>query len=159
MTKEVLKVEKKINAEPARLFRAWLKPDELARWFLCCNEMGVGIGSVSMDPRPGGKFQIDMTLDGKVLPHTGEYKVIEEPTRLVFTWRSHMTGDQDTLVTVTFAALPEITVESEGKTIRKPQTLVTLTHELLPTKELIEAHHRGWTNIIDGLEHWHVGKE
>ncbi|XDD52126.1 SRPBCC domain-containing protein [Leptospira sp. WS92.C1] len=157
MTTEVLRIEKKINAEPTRLFRAWLKAEEFSRWFLSGDL--VGIESVKMDPRPGGRFQINMILNGQILPHVGEYLVIEEPTKLVFTWRSHATKNLDTLVTVIFTALLEVTGKGSKNTIHKPQTLVTLIHERLESGTEIEMHHYGWTNILIGLEKWHSEEE
>ncbi|TGL83071.1 SRPBCC family protein [Leptospira yasudae] len=157
MTTPVLKIEKKISAEPIRLFRAWLQEKEFSSWFLSGDE--IGIESVTIDPRPGGKFRIDMTLDGKVLPHEGEYITIDEPTKLVFTWRSHATGHRETLVTVTFTALPSVTITGPNGVKNKPQTLVTLTHERLADRKEIEMHHGGWTSILNSLELWHVSKD
>ncbi|BDA80288.1 activator of HSP90 ATPase [Leptospira kobayashii] len=157
MTTQVLKVEKKINAEPARLFRAWLKVEDFSRWFLS-GEL-IGIESVQIDPRPGGRFQINMLLDGKIFPHEGEYIAIEEPTKLVFTWRSHATGGRDTLVTVTFTALPAVTDTSSAETSNKTQTLVTLTHERLANDIEIKMHTHGWESILEGLDQWHSRKE
>ncbi|WP_411824599.1 SRPBCC family protein [Leptospira sp. 'Mane'] len=157
MTTQVLKIEKKINADPTRLFRAWLKAEDFSRWFLSGDL--IGIESATIDPRPGGRFQINMTLDGKILPHVGEYIVIDEPTKLVFTWRSHATDDRDTLVTVTFDELTEVNGGVSVGGIRKPQTLVTLIHERLPSELAIQMHHGGWTGILNGLAEWHTEKE
>ncbi|TGK30997.1 SRPBCC domain-containing protein [Leptospira gomenensis] len=148
MSPNVLKVEKKINADPLRLFRAWLNPEDFSNWFL--SGEGVGIESVSLDPRPGGKFRIDMSLDGKILPHEGEYLVIEEPTKLVFTWKSHMTEHKETLVTVTFTSLPSSPNGNSAKN-KGPQTLITLIHERLEGESRIKAHEYGWTSILEGL--------
>ncbi len=142
MKTEVLKVEKNIKAQPARLFRAWLKAEDFSRWFL--PGAPVSLGTVSIDARPGGRFRIDMLVDGIIRPHEGEYQVIEEPKKLVFTWRSFMTQDRDTLVTVLFAA------EGEG-------TRITLIHEQLPEDQaIVQAHNEGWSSILAGLAAWVV---
>lgn len=152
MNTEILKVEKSINAGAARLFRAWLDADQFPRWFLSGET--VATESAVIDPRPGGRFHIKMVHDGKVLPHEGEYQIIEEPTKLVFTWRSFATEGRDTLVTVLFKELPpehsgpSPDGRAEGK--GKARTLVTLTHERLPSN-WIKAHHDGWTSILGGL--------
>lgn len=145
MKTEILKIERKINAEPSRLFRAWLDPGDFSRWFL--PEAAIGIGLVELDARPGGKFRIDMLLNGQILPHEGEYLHIEEPTKLVFTWRSEATGGRDTIVSITFTDL------RDGKQAsRKPETLITLTHERLEGEFGITSHRHGWTNILLSLE-------
>lgn len=154
MAADVLRIEKKINADQTRLFRAWLKAEDFSRWFLSGDPV---VESVTLDPRPGGKFRIDMVHKGKTLPHEGEYQIIEEPTRLVFTWRSHGTAGLDTLVTVTFTALPPAPGGGDGQ--QKPQTLVTLVHERLPGEAAIIGHHYGWTHILDALAEWMEEKE
>jgi uncharacterized protein YndB with AHSA1/START domain len=140
METEILKVEKKINAEPARLFRAWTTAKNFSRWFL--PGTSVNIDAVTLDARPGGRFRIEMIVDGVLRPHEGEYQIVDEPKKLVFTWRSFMTQDRDSLVTVNFAA------EGDG-------TRLTLIHERLPgDAATVQAHREGWTNIITGLEAW-----
>ncbi|MEI7013437.1 SRPBCC family protein [Leptospira licerasiae] len=153
MIDQVVKIEKRINAEPIRLFRAWLKAEEFSSWFLPGNS--IGIESAVLDPRPGGKFKINMLHEGKVLPHEGEYQIIEEPKKLVFTWRSHATGGLDTLVTVTFDLLENRSSNSN----EKPHTLITLTHERLIGEEGATSHKAGWTHILDSLEKWQIEKE
>lgn len=150
MINQVVKIEKRINAEPIRLFRAWLRAEEFSSWFLPGNS--IGIESATLDPRPGGKFKINMLHEGKILPHEGEYQIIEEPKKLVFTWRSHATEGLDTLVTVTFDLLKEESSE-------KSQTLITLTHERLIGEDATTSHKAGWTHILDSLEKWQFGKE
>lgn len=137
MNVEILKVEKKINASPERLFRAWLTGKDFARWFLANDELR--LGEVRLDPKPGGKFRIDMIVEGKLRPHEGEYKIVDAPKKLVFTWRSFMTQDRDTLVTVLFAA------EDTG-------TRITIIHEQIPGEMEFNAHRDGWAGILAGLE-------
>ncbi|TGL41007.1 SRPBCC family protein [Leptospira perdikensis] len=150
MNPQILKVEKRINADPLRIFQAWLNSEDFAQWFL--SGEGIGIESVHMDPRPGGKFIINMTMDGKIFPHEGEYITIDSPNKLVFTWRSHATENQDTLVTVTFVKITDTTVVTSSK--QKPQTLVTLTHEQLINDIQIKMHNHGWTSILESLSQW-----
>ncbi|MCW7458746.1 SRPBCC domain-containing protein [Leptospira bandrabouensis] len=152
MNNQVLKVERKINAERKRLFQAWLDVQDFSRWFLS-GEL-IGIESVTLDPRPGGKFLINMSLDGKILPHTGEYITIDEPNKLVFTWCSHATDNRDTLVTVTFTDVFDVISENSKEISQKPKTLVTLVHEMLTNDIQIKNHNYGWTSILEGLDRW-----
>lgn len=138
METETVKVEKRINADPARLFRAWTTAKDFARWFL--PGAPVSIGEVTLDARPGGRFRIDMIVDGVLRPHEGEYRVVDAPKKLVFTWRSFMTDDRDSLVTIEFTA-------------ENAATLITLSHEKLPNDQAkIQAHREGWSSILNGLE-------
>ncbi|MCT8335070.1 SRPBCC domain-containing protein [Leptospira sp. 85282-16] len=149
MNNQVLRVERKINADAKRLFRAWLNAEDFSRWFLS-GEL-IGIESVTLDPRPGGKFLINMSLNGEILPHTGEYVKIEEPHTLIFTWRSHATENRDTLVTVTFTELSNEKSENSEVSLKHPTTLITLVHEMLSDEIQIKNHNHGWTSILEGL--------
>ncbi|TGK49445.1 SRPBCC domain-containing protein [Leptospira kanakyensis] len=152
MDRKILKVEKRISADPTKLFRAWLNAKDFSLWFL--SGEGIGIESVTMDPRPGGRFLINMELDGKILPHSGEYITIDEPHKLVFTWRSHATENRDTLVTVTFEEEKDSKHETKKSSKQKTTTLVTLIHEDLSSDLQIKMHNHGWTSILDSLSHW-----
>lgn len=145
---QVLRIEKVINADRARLFRAWLEPKDLARWFISGDS--IALGDVSLDPRPGGRFRIDMIVNGVVRPHEGEYLEMDEPSKLVFTWRSHATGGRNTRVTVTFSTLSPGVDRPDGK----PATLVTLVHEFLEGDLELGNHRHGWTSILTGLDQW-----
>jgi uncharacterized protein YndB with AHSA1/START domain len=149
MEAQVLRIEKRINADRARLFRAWLDVRDFARWFIAGE--GVSIESVNIDPRVGGAFRIDMSLNGELIPHEGVYVTIDEPSRLVFTWRSPKTGDRETLVTITFDPVASTDANMPGGVAAKPATLITLVHERLVDETERANHTRGWTSILEGL--------
>jgi uncharacterized protein YndB with AHSA1/START domain len=79
-----------------------------------------------------------MHADSGVIPHSGVYRVIDRPRRLVFTWFSPHTGERDSLVTVDFLA--------QGS-----RTEVVVTHEQLPEAKR-EAHNGGWTRALEKLD-------
>ncbi|GBF41546.1 hypothetical protein LPTSP2_08230 [Leptospira ellinghausenii] len=151
MSPQVIKLEREINADLNRIFQAWLNADHLSRWFL--SGENISIESVFIDPRPGGKFTINMSLDGKIFPHTGEYITIEEPHKLVFTWCSHATDNRETLVTVTLKDISKKTSDT-NVTANQPRTLVTLVHEKLISDIEIKNHNHGWTNVLEALDLW-----
>ena len=129
-------VRRNIAASAEDLFDAWLDPEALAIWM----RPGAGIRNTEakVEPRVGGRFEINMHAESGVIPHSGEYKVIDRPRRLVFTWFSPHTGDRDSLVTVDF--LP-----------RGKLTEVVVTHEQLPEAKR-EAHNGGWTKALEKLD-------
>ena len=122
-----------------RVFDAWLDAKRLA---LFMHPGPNGRSTVVTDPRVGGKFRIVMHHE-KTPPegvvHTGEYLLIERPSRLVFTWISIPTENRATTVTVEFQERPG-------------GTEVVLTHVDLPASQ-VEGHRRGWTEILGLLEH------
>jgi uncharacterized protein YndB with AHSA1/START domain len=70
--------------------------------------------------------------------HTGEYQVVEPPSKLAFTWTSKGTDYQTTLVTVEIFALGE-------------QSELVLTHERFSTPEQAKRHEGGWGQIAEKL--------
>ena len=133
---EQLVVSRLIAAAPEPLFDAWLDPEALAVWMRPGNATHT---DVTADPRVGGEFRIIMhNLDAPIV-HRGTYLTIDRPRRLAFTWRSPVTDDQDTLVTVDFEP-------------RASGTEVVITHERLAHQAAVEAHTDGWTDCLAGLD-------
>jgi uncharacterized protein YndB with AHSA1/START domain len=126
-------VRRTIAASAEDIFDAWLDPVALAEWM----RPGTIRSTVAtVEPRVGGRYEIMMQGESGAIPHSGMYRVIDRPKRLVFTWQSPHSGPNETLVTVDFLRA--------GKA-----TEVVVTHEMLP-EDARPAHSRGWTS---GLEH------
>ena len=132
MTIPKLVVRREIRATPEQLFDAWLDPEALVQFMLPGPTKRT---TAKVDSRVGGRFEIVMhTPDGSV-SHTGTYRRIDRPRTLAFTWNSKYAGDGDSLVTVEFRAA-------------KGATEIVLTHEGLPSDEMVKAHTGGWSDIL-----------
>ncbi len=131
----VLDIEQIISGPPDAVFDAWLDPEQLKLWFCGSNTT---VGEVETDARVGGAYRIVMRDADRDWPHTGIYKEIDPPRRLVFTWHSPSTSEEETLVTVTLE--PEA-----GK------TRLRLVHERLPSATL-EGHREGWMELFGKLD-------
>jgi uncharacterized protein YndB with AHSA1/START domain len=130
-----LTVRRAIPASPEVLFDAWLDADALGTWL---RPGGIRETRAETDPRVGGRFRIVMVDDESDIVHTGTYREIDRPRRLVFTWSSPATQFRDSLVTVTF--------EPEA------DTTVVQVHQIgLPDGESAAAHHAGWTDALREL--------
>jgi uncharacterized protein YndB with AHSA1/START domain len=128
-------VRRTIAASAEDLFDAWLDPQALASWM----RPGTIKSTVAkIEPRVGGRYEIVMQSESGPLPHSGVYRVIDRPKRLVFTWQSQYTGPAETLVTVDFLRA--------GK-----HTEVVVTHEKLP-EAARDAHQRGWSSGLERLD-------
>ncbi len=126
-------VRRTIAAPAEDLFDAWLDPHALAQWM----RPGTIQSTVAhVEPRVGGSYEITMQAASGPIVHKGVYRAIDRPTRLMFTWITAFTENQETLVTVDFIQLGQ-------------RTEVIVTHELLPASAM-PSHHKGWTS---GLEH------
>jgi len=127
-----LTVRREIAASAEELFDAWLDPASLAVWMRPGDTQRA---DVQVDARVGGAFEIVMHTPKGAVAHTGTYREISRPRRLVFTWNSPYAGNTDSLVTVEFHP-------------RRGATEIVLTHEGLPNAEMVAAHHGGWSDIL-----------
>lgn len=125
-------VRREIRASAEELFDAWLDAESLAVWM---KPGDTERATVSVDPRVGGQFEIVMHTPKGPVPHRGAYREIERPRRLVFTWNSPYAGEHGSLVTVEFRPAGGATE-------------IVLTHERLPSAEMVKAHTQGWTDIL-----------
>lgn len=117
------------------VYDAWLDPQSLVRFM--CPTPETWVGKADVDPVVGGAFEIVMVAGEQEIPHTGEYKVLDRPSKISFTWVSSMAGD-DSVVDIELA-------EVDGG------CELTLIHRGLPTAEAAQNHEGGWSHILDTL--------
>jgi uncharacterized protein YndB with AHSA1/START domain len=132
----VLEVVRLLDASAERVFAAWMNRDEWGAWI---GPEGCKCDITLFEPRVGGQYRLLMNLsDGRTIPVIGEFKAIEAPNRFAFTWDSKL-GDGASLVSVSLRDA------GGGK------TELTLRQESLPTREMREAHSRGWNSALNKL--------
>src|SRR5437868_2823758 len=131
---EVLVLKHAYKCPAEKLFSAWLDP-ETVRQFMAPDTSRVS--KLDWTAKVGSDFLVEMTDADHVVPHTGRFLEIDRPRRIVFTWNSPYAG-KDTQVTLDFAQTGD-------------KTLLTLTHERLPTPLAIDQHRGGWNGIIEKL--------
>jgi len=130
-----LTITRVLPASRQAVFAAWTTAESVRQWM--CPE-AVSIPLAELDARVGGAFRVEMLVAGERVVHTGVYREIRPPEKLVFTWTSKNTRHRDTLVTVELRALG---VETE----------LTLTQALLPDEDATRQHARGWAQIVEHL--------
>ncbi len=132
----ILKLTRMINAPRQEVFDAWTNPESVKEW-MCPEDSSVPF--VEMDVRVGGAFRIDMQHpDGEYTIHTGVYREVVPPAKLVFTWVSKNTKYRESLVTVELFA-------------RGDATELVLTQVQLPDEEAVQLHTAGWTELTGRL--------
>ncbi len=130
----MLRITRRFDASPERVFDAWLDPETAGKW-LFATPTG-HMTSVQIDSRVGGKFLL-IRRDNEDVEHFGEYIEIDRPRRLVFTFRVPKYSAEETRVSI------DIVPAGSGCEL-------TLTHEhVLP--EWIDRTRQGWTMILDSL--------
>jgi uncharacterized protein YndB with AHSA1/START domain len=130
-----LKLTRIIAASREVLFDAWTNVESVKQWM--CPE-GSSVSLAQLDVRVGGTFRVEMRIGEEDVVHTGVYREIVFPEKLVFTWVSKHTHYRESLVTLEFLA-------------RGEATELVLLQTQLPDEEALERHITGWTNLMKHL--------
>ena len=136
-TVETLILERIYTAPREQVFRAWTTASALEQWF---QPMGMRIKVTEFEVRSGGCYRFEMAVsETETHAIVGEYLEITRPEKLVFTWRSPATNDEQTLVTI-------ILTERDGK------THMTFTHAGFSSQSMFDDHQVGWLSVIDRIQ-------
>jgi uncharacterized protein YndB with AHSA1/START domain len=136
-TKPSLTLKRRINASPAKVFRAWTDPAQIKRWF---GPTEIETLLAEADVRTGGRYHIVMRgSDGEEHDVSGTYREVVPDQKLVFTWAWRTTPERQSLVTV------DLKGDGDG-------TMLTLTHEQFFDEAARDRHRSGWTGCLDKLE-------
>jgi uncharacterized protein YndB with AHSA1/START domain len=133
-----LEVKKTFSVSAEMIYDAWLDPEAIKE-FMRPADM-ITIPTPQVDAKIGGAFLFEMHAGERVMPHKGEYKLLERPSKIQFSWNSMNTNNDDSIVTITINSLGKNSCE------------LTLVHELLPSEESRNDHNGGWTNILKTLD-------
>ncbi len=129
-----------ISAPIDQVFQAWLEPEHMKQWMSPSDEYTIPVAQ--SDPQVGGKYKIVMKHP-KHGEHTavGEYKQIQKPNKLVYTWKwlDDGMGELETLVAITLKQV-------DGKTELK------LLHQNFVDDPDAQRHLEGWTGCLSRLQ-------
>jgi uncharacterized protein YndB with AHSA1/START domain len=134
-----LEIKRLLPAIPGVVFGAFSAPDELAKWW---GPEGFSVPSLEFNPSVGRGYRIEMQPpDGDPFYLSGEFREVDPPTRLAFTfeWEEPDPDDVETLVGLSFRDLGE-------------STELVLTQDPFRTEARRELHRNGWTDSFDKLE-------
>ena len=104
-----LQMTRVIRAPRPLVFNALTEPDELAEWW---GPSGFTAPSVEVDLRVGGSYRFAMQPpDGDLFYLSGEFRKVDPPAHLAYTfrWEDPDPDDRDTLVTLSLQDLGEST--------------------------------------------------
>jgi uncharacterized protein YndB with AHSA1/START domain len=128
-------VTRSFIASAETVFDAWLDPKIAGRFFF--KTPAGEMVRVAIDARVGGAFVMVERRNGEEFAHVGQYREIDRPRRLAFTFAVPKFSNEATRVAIDIPALPQ------GCTL-------TLAHDgVLP--DYAERTERGWTMILGGL--------
>ncbi len=134
-----LTLQRRLNASPGKVFRAWTQPAQILKWM---HPSGNEMIHAEVDAREGGSFRLVMRgTDGAEHEASGRYLEVVADAKLVFTWSWRSAPESESFVTV--ALRPD----GDG-------TVLTLTHAQFLDEETRDQHAEGWTSTLDGLERY-----
>jgi uncharacterized protein YndB with AHSA1/START domain len=135
-TAETVEIRRTFSAPRQRVFDAWTRPEELAKW-AAPGPMTCVLAEV--DLRVGGVYRTHMRApDGAEHRVTGVYRVVDPPKKLVYTWgwEAGSSPVKDSVVTVEFVD-------------RGAATEVILRHAGLPDAQQRSSHEKGWIGCFE----------
>jgi uncharacterized protein YndB with AHSA1/START domain len=112
---------------------------ELAKWW---GPKGFRAPEIDFDPQPGGGYRIEMQPpDGDPFHLHGEFREVDPPSRLAYTfrWDPPDQDDRETLAT--------LILEESGD-----RTEVSLTQGEFATPARLELHESGWSDAFERLD-------
>ncbi len=140
-----LEIKRVLPAARADVFAAFSTADQLAEWW---GPEGFSVASLEFSPHVGDGYRIEMQPpEGDPFHLTGEFREVDPPARLVFTfvYESPDPDDVENLVELSFRDLGE-------------STEVIFTQGPFKTEPRRELHRDGWTDTFDRLER-HIRRE
>ena len=135
MSDQTVTIRKMLPASCEEVFDAWLDPEGMCQW-MCPGP--VTSSEVTLEPHVGGHFRIVMNAPHAKFVNTGEFRVLDRPRTLKFTWVSSRMSNEETLVTV---ELHRRGVDCE----------LVLTHERVPQEHSAPELQGGWGAIVGKL--------
>jgi uncharacterized protein YndB with AHSA1/START domain len=135
-----LAIERTYDASPQEVWQAWTDPQALMRWF-GPEDTGSMLGA-DLDVREGGRYRIRFTTtDGEHHEVGGEYREVQPPHKLVFTWSWRSTPERESLVTLLF--------QPAGA-----GTHLVFRHERFFDEAARQGHARGWAGAFGKLDRY-----
>ena len=135
-----LEMRRVLPAAPQQVFAAVTDPNELAKWW---GPQGFTMPSAQFDPRVGESYRLEMRPpDGGAFYLTGEFREVDPPARLTYTfaYEDPDPDDVENLVELSFRSLGAVTE-------------VAFTQGPFKTEARRQLHEDGWSDSFDKLEH------
>jgi uncharacterized protein YndB with AHSA1/START domain len=126
------------DTSPERIFSMLTEPLELMKWW---GPRGFTTPQAEVDLTLGGGYRLTMKPpDGDPFHLSGEFLEINQPSRLVYTfrWDEPAPDDRETIVT--------LSVEAAGDSSR-----VSLSQGSFTTEERLSLHRSGWMDAFGRL--------
>lgn len=145
MAKEFL-ITRIIDAPPRALWEAWTDEERFARWIVP-DHTNIKRETVTFNVKPGGELSYTMVNPdtGQEFPTGGEYLLVDEPTKLSFSWGDAEDASQRAVITLTFDQLDD------------QQTSLDFHLDGFESEPGDGSIYDGWSQALDSLTHFVEG--
>ena len=136
----VAEVRRHLAASPTRVFAAFADSSQVSRWLTPSRDVKLDV--TEFDFRVGGRYRFAYRVPGREpMVVSGVYRVIEPPSRIVFTWDIEPPDEHAGVRSeVTVTLLPQGT-----------GTDLLIRHAQLAAPGARERHAAGWSGAVDRL--------
>jgi uncharacterized protein YndB with AHSA1/START domain len=134
----ILHLKRFLPAPRPVVFNMCVEPDQLAQWW---GPTGFTAPSIELDLRVGGGYRIEMQPpEGDRFFLVGEFREIDAPARLAYTfrWEDPDPEDRETVVTISLGD-------------QRGSTEFSMEQGSFATERRRALHKQGWTESIDRL--------
>ena len=132
-------LERLLPAPRPLVFRMHAEPDQLAHWW---GPQGFTAPSVDLDVRVGGGYRIAMQPpEGDAFVLSGEFRQVDPPALLVYTFRYEDPDPEDRETIVTVSLRDQL-----------DSTQLVVEQGTFATEGRRALHEQGWTETLDRLE-------
>jgi len=145
-----LVMKRRFEVSPERVFDAWLNPEMMRKWLFT---MEATNKIARNEPHVGGTWEIVDHRGGQDYRAIGEYREIDPPRRLVFTFRMPQFSDTEDIITV------ELKPVEKGCEMTFTQVIVVPHEEDWTAEDVERALHEynnssehGWNLMFGGLK-------
>jgi uncharacterized protein YndB with AHSA1/START domain len=136
-------VELRIEAPAARVFDALTDPAQVPQWW--GDPSIYQTTAAAMDLRVGGRYRFSGVMnDGNTFVVAGEYRVVDRPRRLSYTWEPSWDPamqEKPSIVDITLAAVDEA-------------TQLTVVHSLTGYSDQVDGYNEGWERVLGWLKRY-----
>jgi uncharacterized protein YndB with AHSA1/START domain len=133
-----LRLKRVLSSNREMVYGALTDQAQLAKWW---GPRGFTAPHVEFDPRVGGSYRIAMQPpDGELFQLSGEFREVDPPARLAYTFRWHPPDPDDRETAV------RLSLQKQGE-----GTELLLSQGEFATEQRLALHEEGWTESLDRL--------